>query len=100
MHNTIKTNTEPPQPMGSTPNNRSTTKEPLVLVAYASLRSKVDYLRTESSISHQNTVNIIFARRKLSGHMSFTESKISFRLPIRGQTKVTLGGVSLYDKIA
>ena len=28
MHNKTKTNTEPPQPIGSTPNNRSTTTEP------------------------------------------------------------------------
>ena len=28
MHNKTKTNTEPPQPMGSTPNNGSTTTEP------------------------------------------------------------------------
>ena len=28
MHNKTKTNTEPPQPMRSTPNNRSTTTEP------------------------------------------------------------------------
>ena len=28
MYNKTKTNTEPPQPMGSTPNNISTTKKP------------------------------------------------------------------------
>ena len=28
MYNKTKTNTEPPQPIGSTPNNRSTTTKP------------------------------------------------------------------------
>ena len=28
MHNKTKTNTEPPQPIGSTPNNKSTITEP------------------------------------------------------------------------
>ena len=61
MHNKTKTNTEPPQPMGSTTNNRSTTTEPRCLWSMSVLlhSTKSGFLRKDQTCVEKNARDII-----------------------------------------